>query len=406
MKRIALIGTLDTKGEEVRYMKNLFLENAHCQPLVIDIGTMGQPAFVADIKNEDVLRTVGKSLQEIVSFHDEGKALRVMTVALTTLIRELYQQEKIDGIVAIGGGQGSAMASPALQQLPVGFPKVLVSTKAVQAGIQVYAGSKDVVIIPAVSDIAGLNRLTRKVLANAVGCIIGMVDLKVPVYDDKPVVVMSMNGCVTKCCLYLQALLEKDGYEVVTFHSLGIGGKAMEAFISDCPDVKAVVELGLNEIGNELFGGMASAGKERLEGAGKKGLPQIVTPGSVDFINFLTPETVPAKYKDRRLHSHNPQATTLRMEKDELETIGRVVAEKLNNAKGRVEMLIPSRGFSMWDQEGNVFYDPESDKAFIDAFMRTVSRAVEVFTLDMHINDGTFGDFLYGRLTEIMKNRE
>jgi uncharacterized protein (UPF0261 family) len=404
MKRILLIGTLDTKGNELFFMKELVEQMGH-QPLVIDIGIVGPPVCTADITREEVLREIGKDLEYLISLNNEAQATRIMSSALVLLVKKLWEQGKINAVVAVGGGQGSQMCAPALQQLPIGFPKILVSTKAVQAGIRAYVGSRDVLIIPPICDIVGLNRITRKVLANAVGAAVGM--LNVPPLPDveRALVVMSMMGLTTPCGLRVKELLEKDGYEVVVFHCVGPGGVAMEEFIRD-NEVKCVVELALGEIGNELFGGMASAGKDRLQAAGDKGVTQIVVPGSVDIINFVEKETVPEKYRHRRLHAHNPQANALRMERDEFAAIAKVIAEKLNNARGRVEVVIPLKGFSSWDGEGKVFWDPDATALFVSSLKQHAGTGVTVTEVDLHINDPLFAEFLYERLNAPMIMRQ
>jgi len=399
MKNILLIGTLDTKGDELLFMKDL-VEKAHHCPIVMDIG-IRESKFKADITREDILRHIGKDTGDLIALQDEGEAIKLMSPAIEVVVKKLYEKGKIDGVVGIGGAQGSAMCSAGLKQLPVGFPKILVSTKAVQAGIKGFTGTKDVVIIPSVCDIAGLNRITRKVLKNAVGAILGMVSIELPPHPERPVVVMSMNGTVNTCCLRIKELLEKDGYEVIVFHTVG-GGKAMEELIEDI-DIDCVIELALEEIGNELFGGLGSAGKERLEAAGRRGIPQILTPGSTDFINFLTMETVPEKYRNRRLHRHTPQSTCMRMEKEEMEIIGQVIAEKLNKSRGKLEIVIPLRGFSMWDKEGKLFYDLEADRHFIESFKKHISPVIQITEYDLHINDRAFADLVYKRFTELVK---
>ena len=400
LKRIALIGTLDTKGDELAFMKRL-VEKKGYKPIVIDIGTLGDQPFEPDIKRDDLLKEIGFELKQLISSKGrEAEASEIMSNALSAKMEKLYEERSIDGVIAIGGGMGSQTSAKALQQLPIGFPKVLVSTKAIQAGIQGYAGAKDVVIIPSVCDIAGLNNITRRILAEAVGAVIGMVEMGPTEDEQKPTVVMEMNGAVTKCGANVKKTLQNEGYEVIVFHGIGSGGRAMEQFIRD-NDVVCSIELGLNEIGNELFGGIASAGKERLEAAGRKRIPQIVTTGSVDFINFLGPETVPERYRHRKLVAHNAQSTVMRIEGEEMEILGQVIAEKLNKSKGAVEVLIPLRGFSMGDQEGREFYDPESDSIFIKTLKRTLSPKIKVFELDLHINDTEFAEFIYARFREI-----
>jgi uncharacterized protein (UPF0261 family) len=401
MKNILLIGTLDTKGDELFFMKEL-VDKAHHHPIVMDTG-VGESKYNADITTEEILRHSGKNMEDLTALQDGGKIIQFMSPCVEAMVQRLYEEGRIDGAVAIGGAQGSAIASAGLKKLPVGFPKVLVSTKAVQAGIKGFTGPKDVAIIPSVCDVAGLNRITRKILSNAAGAVMGMASIELPAVPDRPAVVMTMNGTVNNCCLRVKQLLEKDGYEVIVFHTIG-GGKALEKWIEDIGgDIACVIELSLEEIGNELFGGMASAGKERLEAAGKLGIPQIVTFGAVDFINFLGPETVPEKHQNRKLHWHTPQATTMRMEKEEMEIIGRTIAEKLNKSNGKVEIMIPLRGFSAWDKEGKEFYDPEADRHFIESFKKHMSAAINLTEHDLHINDGSFADLVYKRFTEIVK---
>ncbi|MCG6538440.1 MAG: Tm-1-like ATP-binding domain-containing protein, partial [Syntrophales bacterium LBB04] len=248
MKRILLIGTLDTKGDEIFFMKELVEQMGH-RSVVVDIGIVSPPTFQPDITREEGLREIGKDLEYLISLNNEYQATRIMSTALAPLVRRLWEEGAIDAAVAIGGGQGSQMSAPALRQLPIGFPKILVSTKAVQAGIRTYIGSsKDVMIIPPVCDIAGLNRITRKVLANAVGAAVGMLSLPSVPAVQGPLVVMSMMGLPSPCPLRVKEHLEKDGYEVVVFHCVGPGGVAMEEFIRD-NDVRCVGELALGEIG-------------------------------------------------------------------------------------------------------------------------------------------------------------
>lgn len=401
MKNILLIGTLDTKGNELLFMKDL-VEKAHNHPIVMDTG-VGEPKFKPDIATEEILANSGKKMEDLTSLQDGGKIIQFMSPCVESMVKKLYEECKIDGVAAIGGAQGSAIASAGLKWLPVGFPKVLVSTKAVQAGIKGFTGPKDVAIIPSVCDIAGLNRITRKILGNAAGAVMGMASIELPPMPDKRPIVMTMNGTVNNCCLGIKQLLEKDGYEVIVFHTIG-GGKALEKWIDDIgADLACVIELSLEEIGNEIFGGMASAGKERLEAAGRLGIPQIVTLGAVDFINYLGMDTVPEKYKNRKLHWHTPQATTMRMAKDEMEIIARTIAEKLNKSKGKVEIMVPLKGFSAWDKEGKEFYDPEADKYFIETIKKYILPSIHLTEHDFHINDKSFADLVYERFVQIVK---
>jgi uncharacterized protein (UPF0261 family) len=399
-KIIVCIATLDTKGLEIQYIKEIIEKRGH-RVFLIDSGILGKPTLRPDITREEVAVAAGTTLDDIKAIGNESKAIEMMAMGLCNLVKSLYHSGRLDGVISFGGGMGTSMATTAMKELPVGVPKFVVSTKVAQTGVaKEYMGSKDITMVSSVADIAGLNRLTRKIMANAAGAIVGMVETREEKMVDRPLVVISMNGTTTKCASKVMSVLEGENYEVVVFHSIGVGGRALEEFIKNEP-VKAVIELGLNEIGNELLGGMASAGPARLEAAGEKGILQIITPGSVDFINFLAPETVPPKYKDRNLIFHNPQATVLRLNSDELKRVAEVMAEKLNRATGSVKVLIPAHGFSSWDQKGKSFYDPEADRVFIDFLKRRLRPPIRISEVEAHINDNQFADII---VEEIWKN--
>lgn len=386
---ILCIGTLDSKGTELQYMKELIEKRGYIT-LVMDISSLGTAPFKPDITAEEVAKAAGSTIQEVRDFKEAGKAAQVMTIGAVKVAKDLYHAGKFQGVISIGGGMGSAVASAVMKELPIGFPKFMLSSqKIVQAGIRDYVGSKDIAVMPSVADIAGLNRLTRKALSQAVGAIIGMMEASEIEVSEKPLVFMTMLGGTSGCGLKVKSFLEDKGFEVVVFHTIGVGGETFEELVKSYP-VKGVIELGLNEIGNELFGGLASAGPNRLEAAGKKGIPQVIAPGGVEFINFLAPETVPERYRNRTLYYHNPQTTAPRLNAKELKLIGQTVAKKVNLATGEVRILIPLRGFSAWDREGNIFYDPVADKAFIDSLKSSVNEAIKVKEVDANINDDEF----------------
>jgi uncharacterized protein (UPF0261 family) len=360
----------------------------------VDDGILGKPTIRPDITREEVAVAAGTTLDEIKAIGIESKSIEVMASGLRNLVKSLYDSGRLDGVISIGGGMGTSMATAAMKELPLGVPKFMVSTKVAQSGTgKEYMGNKDITMVSSVADIAGLNRLTKKIATNAAGAIVGMVESPKVEIVDKPLIALSMNGTTTQCGSKVMSMLEGEQYEVVVFHSIGVGGRALEEFIKNEP-VEAIIELGLNEIGNELFGGMATAGPARLEAAGEKGILQIITPGSVDFINFLAPETVPPRYKNRNLFFHNPQATTLRLNSDEVRLVAEVMAEKLNRAIGPVKVLIPTRGFSSWDQKGKSFYDPEVDRVFIDSLKKGLRASIMFSEIEVHINDNQFADLI------------
>jgi uncharacterized protein (UPF0261 family) len=400
-RTILCIGTLDSKGTELQYIKEL-LERRGYTVLVMDISSLGKPLFAADIPAEEVAGAAGNTMQKVRAFKLPGTAAEVMTVGAIRVAKDLYKAGKFQGVISIGGGMGSAVASAVMRELPVGVPKVMLcSQKIVQAGIKGYVGTKDIVIIPSVADIAGLNRLTKRALSMASGAITGMMETPEIEMPEKPLVFMTMLGGTTGCGLKVKSFLEDKGFEIVIFHTIGIGGATFEEMIGSYP-VMGVIELGLNEIGNELFGGLASAGPNRLEAAGKKGVPQIITPGAVDFINFLGPETLPDRYKNRLHFVYNPQSTVPRLNAVELKLVGETVARKINLAVGPVKVLIPIRGFSNSDREGNIFYDPIADKAFIDSLKNSLNDSIKVKEIDAHINDDEFAKAVANEFMDII----
>jgi uncharacterized protein (UPF0261 family) len=401
-KVILCIGTLDTKGPELQYVKQLIEQRKGYKALVMDIGSQGEAFFAADITAGEVAEAAGSTIQEVRAIEEAGPATRVMTVGAVKIAIDLYSSGRFHGVVSIGGGTGSGVTSAVMRELPIGIPKFMLSSqKIVQAGIKNYVGTKDIVVMPSLADIAGLNRLTRDALSKAVGAIIGMMETAEIEETESPLVFMTMTGLSTGCGLKVKTFLEDKGFEVAVFHAIGVGGQTFEEMVKSYP-VKGVIELGLNEIGNELFGGMASAGPNRLEAAGEKGIPQIVTPGCVDIINFLAPETLPERYKDRPLCYHNPQATLPRLNAEELSLVAETVGKKLNLAAGRVKVLIPLRGFSSLDCQGTIFYDPLADLAFINSLKSKLKETIEVKEIDAHINDEKFAEVVTAEFIDIM----
>ena len=404
MKKIVLcIGTLDTKGPELQYIKQLIERKRGYDALVMDIGSLGIAPFTADITAEEVAKAAGSTIQEVRGLKEAGPAAKIMTIGAIRIAQDLHCSGKFHGAISIGGGMGSGVASAVMRELPIGMPKFMLSSqKIVQAGIRNYVGTKDIVIMPSVADIAGFNRLTRDALRKSVGAIIGMMETAESEVSEKPFVFMTMTGLSTGCGLKVKSFLEDKGFEIAVFHTIGVGGETFEELVKSYR-VSGVIELGLNEIGNELFGGLASAGPNRLEAAGEKGIPQIITPGCIDIINFLAPETLPDRYKDRPLCFHNPQATLPRLNAEELRMVGKTVGKKLNRGAGRVRVLIPIRGFSSLDRQGNIFYDPIADRAFIDSLKSSLKEAIEVREIDAHINDDEFANAVANEFMDIIK---
>jgi uncharacterized protein (UPF0261 family) len=398
-KTIALVGTLDTKGEEIEFLRSLILARGH-EVLIADTGILGEPYLQADISRREIARNGGEDIDTLREKGDEAFAQRVMAAGLKESMLLLVETRKIHGFLAIGGGQGSVIVAPTLKSLPFGFPKLLVSTKVTQAGARPFVGSRDVLILPPVADLAGINRLTRTILTNAAGAISGMVEVVEPEGEVKPLVVMSMNGTITDCGLAVKASLERKGYEVLVFHTIGTGGEALEDYVK-ANEVIGVIELGLNEITNDLMGGLASSGPDRLTAAGNRGVPQVVVPGSADFINFLGPETVPPRYKRRKIHSHNPQATLIRTNVRDNSLLGRTIADKLNRSRGPVVILWPKKGLSTLDKEGKPFWDPEADRALLAALKKYLNPRIPVIESNAYINDSEFAHAVFMAFEDI-----
>ena len=401
-KVILCIGTLDSKGPELQYVKNLINAKEHYRALVMDVGCLAEAYFKADITAEEVAAAAGTTIEKVRAISEAGPATRIMTTGARKIVRELHQSGAFSGVISIGGGTGSGIAASVLQELPIGFPKFMLSSqKIVQAGIRKYVGTKDIVIMPSIADIAGLNRLTVDSLQKAVGAITGMMDTMIPESYEKPLVFMTMTGLSTGCGLTVKSHLEDKGFEIGVFHTIGVGGETFEELVKSYP-VKGVIELGMNEIGNELFGGLASAGPHRLEAAGELGIPQIITPGCIDILNFLGPETLPERYADRIICHHNPQATLPRVSADEQRLIASTISEKLNRAKGPVKFLIPLRGFSSIDCEGNAFYDPVANNVFIDTLKDSLRKDIEILKIDANINDPVFSETVVNEFLKIL----
>jgi uncharacterized protein (UPF0261 family) len=386
-KTILLIGTLDTKGAEYAYVRALILGRGH-RVLTMNAGVAGEPGFSPDISAAQVAEAGGGNLVQLRQQADRGLALEVMLAGASKLAVQLHTQGQCDAVLGLGGSGGTAIATAAMRELPVGLPKVMVSTLA-SGDVQPYVGVKDITMMYSVVDIAGLNRLSRQILANAAGMICGAVEQTIPAAEDKPLITATMFGVTTPCVTMLRERLEQAGYEVLVFHATGSGGRSMESLI-EAGFVTAVADVTTTEWGDELVGGVLSAGSTRLEAAAKAGLPQVVSCGALDMVNFWAAETVPAHFKARTLYKHNANVTLMRTTPQECAELGRIMASKLNQATGPTALFIPLKGVSAIDQVGQPFYLPEADAALFESLRRNIRPPVELVELDLHINDPEF----------------
>jgi uncharacterized protein (UPF0261 family) len=344
MKTIALLGALDTKGADYGFVREC-IEARGLRTLLIDVGVLGNPAIRPDISREEVARAGGANLAELVAKEDRGAAMAAMSRGAAALLPVLHAQKRFDGVLALGGTGGTSVACAAMRALPLGVPKVMVSTVA-SSDVSGYVGVKDIVMIPSIVDVSGINRISREVFARAAGAVIGMVETQVSRGQDKPLVVASMFGNTTRCVEAAKKILELAGYEVLVFHATGTGGKTMESLV-EAGLVAGVLDITTTEWADELVGGVLTAGPTRLEAAARHGVPAIVTPGCLDMVNFWAPATVPEKFEGREFYPHNPNVTLMRTTPDECARLGEILAEKLNASTGPVTVLIPLRGISV-----------------------------------------------------------
>jgi uncharacterized protein (UPF0261 family) len=389
MATIAILGTMDTKGEEHAFVAEQIEARGH-QTLVIDVGTLESPKLQPDVTREEVARTAGVDLAALVARKDRGEAVAAMSKGAPVILAKLVEEKKIDGVISLGGGGGTAIGTAAMRALPIGFPKVMVSTLASGHTAQ-YVGVKDIVMFPSIVDVAGLNRISRQILTRAAGAICGMVEVEPKAGADRPIIVASQFGNTTACVDHARRILEKESYEVIVFHATGTGGRTMESII-DSGMVAGVLDITTTEWADELVGGFLGAGPTRLEAAARRGVPAIVTPGCLDMVNFHGPESIPAKFKGRTFYQHNPQVTLMRTTPDECSQLGKIVAEKVNLSKGPVTVLLPKKAISVISAPGQKFHDPVADRALFDAIKTYLRRDIEVIEMDCAINDPPFAE--------------
>ena len=389
---VLLIGTLDTKGVEIAFVRDL-LREAGLDVLVLDAGVLGPPAFPPDVPREQVFAAAGEDLDALRRAADRGRAVEAAARGAAHIARDLHRQSRVDAVLGLGGSAGTAIGTAAMRALPFGVPKLMVSTMA-SGQVRPYVGQSDVCMMYSVVDVSGLNRISRCVLANAAAAIAGMArGPKAPAGggEDRPLIAATMFGVTTPCVDAARARVEQAGYETLVFHATGTGGRTMEAFIAD-GQIAGVLDLTTTELADELAGGVLSAGRDRLTAAALRGTPQVISLGALDMVNFGPPDTVPEKYRGRRFHAHNPQVTLMRTTPEENDRLGKEIAHKASAAKGPTAVLVPLRGVSALDREGGSFWQPEADAALFQSLRNWMSPDVELVELDLHINDAAFAE--------------
>jgi uncharacterized protein (UPF0261 family) len=399
MPTVLLIGTLDTKGEELAFVAGR-LRDAGVDVLVADAGTVGPPvALEPDVTREQLAAAVGADLG---SLDDRGVAVGTMAGAAAALASRLYSEGRIDGVLGAGGSGNTAIATAAMRALPVGVPKLMVSTMAA-GDTRDYVGGVDVALMASVTDVAGVNSISGRILANAAAAMAGMVGAApVELGDQRPLIGATMFGVTTPCVTRAREALEARGYEVLVFHATGTGGRAMEALVSG-GYLAGVLDVTTTELCDDLVGGVLSAGPDRLEAAGRFGLPQVVSLGALDMVNFGARDTVPPQFEDRNLYVHNPSVTLMRTTPSECAELGRRIAAKLSAATGPVALFVPLGGVSMIDAPGQPFHDPEADEALFEAIRSGIGDNVELVELEHNINDEAFADAMVDMLDSYVK---
>jgi uncharacterized protein (UPF0261 family) len=390
-KGILIIATLDTKGPETQYLKDL-IQRSGFKALVMDTGILGAPPFEPDLSRDEVAQAAGTHIEELIRSKNKGRAIQAMAEGSKRVVQQLYREEKITGIIGLGGAQGTEIGTSAMRALPVGFPKLMVSTVASgYAQFGTYVGTKDLLMMHSVVDILGLNVFSRTILSNAAGAMMGMVERGVKIEKpEKKQIGMTIYGTTTPGCMVAKAYLESKGFEVVAFHPNGTGGRAMEEMVEE-GILNGVLDMTTHELTDELVGGLHRAGPKRLEAAGRKGIPQVVVPGSIDFIVTGPASSLPPEYRNRNYIPHNPSMTLVKTSPEEMRTIGKIMASKLNGARGPTIVMIPLRGFSYPNRKGETLYDEEGNQAFIET-LKINLKGVKVIEVDAHINDPEFAN--------------
>lgn len=400
MKTIAIAGTFDTKGAEYLYVKEL-IESLGLGTFTIHTGVF-EPTFKPDVSNTQVAEAAGMDIKTLVDKKDRALATEVLSKGMEKLVLKLYKQGKFHGIISFGGTGGTSLVTPAMRALPIGVPKVMVSTVA-SGNTAPYVGASDIVMMPSIVDVAGINSISTKIFTNAVFAIAGMVKFEnTKVVDKKPLIAATMFGVTTPCVTAATKYLEKRGYEVLIFHATGIGGQSMEALIAG-GFIEGVLDLTTTEWADEIIGGVLNAGPYRLEAASKNHIPQVVSVGALDMCNFGTYDTVPKKFERRNLYKHNPTVTLMRTNIEENEAIGKKLVEKLNMAKDKTTLMLPLKGISGIDVEGQPFYGVEEDKMLFDTLRNGVNKnSVEVIEMNCAINDVEFAEAAAQKLIDLM----
>lgn len=397
---VFLLVTLDTKGAEAEFVRQRLLALG-VETVLVDTGCLGEPRASPDVPRSKVFAAAGSSLEALQQRKDRGEAVAAASRGAARLAADWHAQGRLTGVLGLGGSAGTAIATAAMRALPLGVPKLMVSTLA-SGQVRHYVADKDILMFNAVVDLAGINRISRLVLDTAARAMAGMVSLPraSPTRAERPLVAATMFGVTTPCVEHARRLLEANGYEVLVFHATGNGGQAMESLIAEGL-IAGVLDITTTELADELVGGVLSAGPERLTAAGRRGVPQVISVGALDMVNFHAPETIPERFAGRRFYRHNPHVTLMRTTVEENAALGAEIGRKAAQARGPTAILLPKRGVSAIDREGQPFDDPAAREALFEAITANAAPS-EVIALDMHINDAAFAEAAANKLLALM----
>jgi uncharacterized protein (UPF0261 family) len=403
LKTVALVGTFDSKGTEYQYIKEL-LEKLDLKVFTIHTGVF-ESSFVPDVDVAEIAAEADEDIASIRKRNDRAYATEVLSRGLKSLLPKLFAQGLFDGVLSFGGTGGTSLVAPGMRQLPIGIPKLIVSTVA-SGDTSVYVGTSDIMMMPSIVDVSGLNKISKRIFGNAVSAMAGLLNYRFETEEDEhPLVAATMFGVTTPAVNFAREYLEKNGYEVLVFHATGIGGRTMESLVSD-GYFTGVLDLTTTEWADELVGGILNAGEHRLEAASLAKIPQVVSLGAMDMVNFGPFDTVPDQFKNRNFYKHNPTVTLMRTTVEENEKLGKIIASKLNLAKSETILVIPNGGFSAIDVKDGPFYCPEADKALIDSIKKHLTNeSVKLIEKEQAINDKAFAEFSAQQLINLMNEK-
>ena len=401
---VYLLATLDTKGPEALFLRQQ-LVNAGVNVTLVDTGCLGTPTVAADVTREQLFDAAGVRLADIAGARDRGRAITLAAIGAAKLVHDRYTLGEVSGVLSLGGSAGTTIGTAAMRALPLGVPKLMVSTLA-SGQVRQYVGDKDILMLNSIVDISGLNRISRLVLCNAAAAMAGMVTAgrareSEQEFKDRPLIAATMFGVTTPCIERARQILEQAGFEVLVFHATGSGGQAMESLVSEGL-IAGVLDITTTEIADEIAGGFLTAGPARLTAAGSRGIPQVVSVGATDMANFHGPESVPERFRGRKFYQHNPSVTLMRTTVDENRRIGEDIGSKLSAAKAPACILLPKRGVSAIDAAGQPFDDPAARAELFAAIRRTAGNT-EIIELDNHINDAAFAEAAARKLIELIQ---